>query len=794
MKNTKKILSILLSICLLFSALGTGFAVSADTALPVLEGHNLPPTDYSVLTPGTYKDTVTWEGKLDTTMEIFTDGILIDTGNFGVNSASLSNFHGFQAYDTDSDGKTDFIETQSYNNAGARFTLGLNAGANHAGAKALAIKVDNINIAESWINAVQSWVPTLVCDDGTTYNLKAHNTVGDDVVTYFINTADNSITTREYNDYATGIIQGRVAGWMVFPFNVFEGEVDATKVNQVALSLSTYWNVNNRIYEIGFVTDIDGFLGKAPAEPVTPFDADAHITMATDYSGLAPSETAYVDAFDGNGVCLLDPECDLIANGYMTDDTSVIGVGAAPMTNFHGFYARDIDGDGGSDYLEAFPYNAGGMRFTLGMTEEPEVSGEAIAIHVESNFPSSGFEVWPHYYTLTLNTSEGAVAMRAASSTPADVNYYFINSADSTITTYNYQTEGGMHTVGRYPNGWLIVPLNMFAGEVDTADITSIHFALSSYWGTYVRIYGVGYVEDMYTMLGLERPIPTVAESELLDNAMDYSGLTISSGDNRNNYIDAVNGWNCVPDTTTSIFTEGVWVNTNNFGYGAGTTNFHGFYANDLDADGLADSIEAYPWDNGGMNFTLGLNGNVAANGDGIAIHFSYIDNGSGFYDGLWINTKLTLNTANESYALNRDDRAAYFVENATYNVTVRNLKENSGLIAAKHDGWLVLPIEAFGNIDTADIESIKFELASTWYYNLRISEISVVSNINELVSATLGDIDWDGEVNANDLVNARKIILGSSSGNIDANMADVNDNGEVDVRDLVRLKKDLAA
>lgn len=785
MKSIKKISSILLSVSLMVSALGTGAVVSADTTLPNLDGNYIAATDYSVLTPGTYKDTVYWEGRLDTTMEIFTDGILIDTGNFGVGQ---SNFHGFEAYDTDSDGKTDFIETQSYNNEGARFTLGLNANADHTGAKALAIKVDNVNIPDDWVGALQSWAPTLICSDGTSYNLKPYSSVDDSVVTYFLNTADGSITKREYNDYSTGIIQGRVAGYMIFPFDLFEGDVDATKVTQVALSLSTYWGVNNRIYELGFVTDINGFLGI-----VEPLENSGYITMATDFSALTPSDTDYLDIKNGSN-CVLDTESELFANGYMTDDSSVIGIGTAPMTNFHGFYAKDINADGGTDYLEAYPYDYNGMRFTLGMTEEPDVSGEAIAIHIAQRYDQSSLSQWIGGWDFTLNTSKGAVSLASASAVPSDVNYYFYNATNGEITTYNYATEGWLHVMASYPEGWMIIPLEMFAGEVDTADISSIKFSLSSYWNSNTIIYGVGYVTDMYAMLGLERPVPPVAESEYLTRANDLSSLVISSGDNSNNYNDAVNGWNCVLDTTTALFTNGVVVDTGNFGIGEGASNFHGFYARDCDADGVADTLETYPYNDGGMRFTLGLNGTVAANGDGIAIHFSYIDNGSAYYDGLWIDTGLTVNTKSGSYALKRDNKAAYFITNASHEVSVRNLGNCPGLIAAKKDGWLVLPIEAFGNIDTADIISIDFDIASTWSYNLRISEISVVSDVNNLVGATLGDIDWNGAVETGDLVILRKLLLGVDCGNIDGNVADVKQDGIIDIIDLIRLKKGLAA
>lgn len=385
--------------------------------------------------------------------------------------------------------------------------------------------------------------------------------------------------------------------------------------------------------------------------------------------------------------------------------------------------------------------------------------------------------------------------MLSAADAPSSVNYYFYNAQNGEVTTFNYKTEGWCHLPALFPEGWLILPTAMFSAELDTAEIMSIKFNFTSYWDSNTRIYGVGYATDMYKLLGMERPKAPLSESEYLTRINDYSSLVLSDGDNSNNYNDASTGWACDLPTNTALFTNGIVIDTENFGIGEGKSNFHGFYARDLDADGTADTLEAFPYDTGGMRFTLGMTGTPVSDGEGIAIHFSYIDNGSYWNDTIGITTMLTLNTESGNYALNRTaSKAAYFIDNATHAVEIRNLGYTSGLITAKRDAWLVIPISAFGTLNTGDIKSIAFELASTYSYNLRISEISVVSDINSLVNATLGDADRSGTVDTGDLVIMRKLILGVDAGNIDSNVADVTADGKIDLLDFVRLKKGLAA
>lgn len=798
MKILRKTLSVILCSSLLCAALGIGAsAVTETSGLPVLEGNYTSCTDFSLLTPSDTAYLDAWQEdasrhglcELDTSSEIFTEGILRDTGNFAVGE---SNFHGFYVPDNGNGGAA-YIEARAYDDKGMRFTIGLNGGSAPADSSAVAVHINNENIPEEWTGALQSWDISLIDKNGTAYGMKPYNTAGDGMLTYFLNTADGSVTKRAYNQYATGVVMGRVDGWIVFPLDLFENAAAADEIVSVSFNISSYWGVNSRIYEIGFVSDLDGFLGIAP-----PLSDSEYMTMATDFSMLAPSRTEYIDAEYGYN-CTLDTDSDLFGLGIMTEDVSEIGIG---LTNFHGFYATDTDGDGGTDFLEAYPYNDGGMRFTLGMTEEPDVTGEAIAIHLESNFPPESSE-WVQGLSLTVNDKNGAHAYRAASSVSSDLKYYFVNAQTGEHTAYSYAAEGWVKLSPLYPEGWLIIPVEMFEGDIDTAEINSVKFDFTSSWNMNTRIYGVGYVTDMYALLGLERPLEPIGKSEYLKQANDLSMLPVT----RELFIDGYQtenpNWDCILNTNTELFTSGVMVEKEQIGVietGTGVTNFHGFYTADTDGDGKTDTLEAYPRDNRGMNFTLGLNGaSDFSGGEAIAIHFS--NSGTGAWnDSVYIDCKITLNDAdgNEYEMQYGKDygSCAYFYDDEDRSITVRNMDadaHNSYILRACRSGWLVVPIACFGDLDTADIASVSFSLASIWEYNIRISEISAVTDMNAFLGRTYGDINWDDEITAEDLAIVKQVLLGYHT-EIDEYLCDINEDKSINIRDLVCFKKSLAS
>ncbi len=65
--------------------------------------------------------------------------------------------------------------------------------------------------------------------------------------------------------------------------------------------------------------------------------------------------------------------------------------------------------------------------------------------------------------------------------------------------------------------------------------------------------------------------------------------------------------------------------------------------------------------------------------------------------------------------------------------------------------------------------------------YDISIKNIGLYS---------LGDVDFSGDINANDLVSLRKELLGVDDGSVE--FADVNNDGRADIIDLIRLKKSL--
>ena len=65
--------------------------------------------------------------------------------------------------------------------------------------------------------------------------------------------------------------------------------------------------------------------------------------------------------------------------------------------------------------------------------------------------------------------------------------------------------------------------------------------------------------------------------------------------------------------------------------------------------------------------------------------------------------------------------------------------------------------------------------------YDISIKNIGLYS---------LGDVDFSGDINANDLVSLRKELLGVNDGSVE--FADVNNDGRTDIIDLIRLKKSL--
>ncbi|MCQ2448821.1 MAG: DUF4886 domain-containing protein [Clostridia bacterium] len=75
-----------------------------------------------------------------------------------------------------------------------------------------------------------------------------------------------------------------------------------------------------------------------------------------------------------------------------------------------------------------------------------------------------------------------------------------------------------------------------------------------------------------------------------------------------------------------------------------------------------------------------------------------------------------------------------------------------------------------------------------------RVAVLTACANHASKYYKSYGDVDFDGNINADDCVMLKAHLLGNTVSDLDTTLADANNDGVIDVRDLVRIKKTVAA
>lgn len=225
--------------------------------------------------------------------------------------------------------------------------------------------------------------------------------------------------------------------------------------------------------------------------------------------------------------------------------------------------------------------------------------------------------------------------------------------------------------------------------------------------------------------------------------ATDLSGLT--AGD----YRDGDPNWDCVIDTGTEIYSKGIIIDREPMGYGENTVNFHGFWAIDVDGDGKTDLLKAHPFNDQGMNFTLGFNTaeRIPDTREAIAIRIANTEiTGSSWNETTLQSMMLTLiDSEGNEYPLkdpaSAGDAEVYFVSELEQIKQTFKVSENGyQFIPATKSGWAVIPMELFEGISgKEELSAVSVKLSSTWNAYTYIYQVGFTSDIDELLNIMTG-------------------------------------------------------
>lgn len=217
-----------------------------------------------------------------------------------------------------------------------------------------------------------------------------------------------------------------------------------------------------------------------------------------------------------------------------------------------------------------------------------------------------------------------------------------------------------------------------------------------------------------------------------------YAAVWDLSGINSGSYRDGEKRDFAI-DTANALYANGVIVNREKIGAGSTATNFHGFWADDFDNDGVVERLRVEPHDKNGIRFTAGIStSDIPENSEAIAIR---IDNqisklqprklmklNLAFYDS--DGNSAPLKTG--SYA---GELQIHFIADASGKISSYNLKDTTAILPGKGSGWVVVPLAAFDGLDDIkDYNALAFDLESDSNTFTAIYEIGITNDMDEII------------------------------------------------------------
>lgn len=204
-------------------------------------------------------------------------------------------------------------------------------------------------------------------------------------------------------------------------------------------------------------------------------------------------------------------------------------------------------------------------------------------------------------------------------------------------------------------------------------------------------------------------------------------------------------------DSKADIFKKGIITDpSTDFGIGTGKCNVRGYYAEDIDEDGVTDALSIEPCGSAGIRFTLGLNPeNVKSDVTAIAVH---IDNreGNTWNDDSILPMQLTMTDTlgNQSVLLSQEDvtnpkATSYYLQLQPKNLFYNNIvTEGYTGWRGNKDGWYIFPLTAFGEgVDVSKIKTLRIETVSSSNCKMVIADVGLIGNISDFFYENTGFI-----------------------------------------------------
>ena len=221
--------------------------------------------------------------------------------------------------------------------------------------------------------------------------------------------------------------------------------------------------------------------------------------------------------------------------------------------------------------------------------------------------------------------------------------------------------------------------------------------------------------------------IPVV--DDMYSNIWDISDLTCAD------YRDDAEKRDLALDTSSELYKSGIIVNREPIGAGKTSTNFHGFWADDFNNDGIVEKLRIDPYDTNGVRFTAGINTtSIPENSEAIVVR---IDNRiSEQAAGHLMRLNLALHgSKGKTSKLKTDDSNAviHFIEEINGTVSTYKLMDTNAILPAEMSGWVVIPLDSFkGLTDLKNYNALAFDIESELSTFTSIHEIGVTNDIDE--------------------------------------------------------------